>query len=55
MADIYKVGLRIEVFKGVKEEKIVSDEHFFNDIPFSLLTIIGSGFYELITKLLKIK
>ena len=53
MPEIYKVSLGIEVLKGEKEEVIVTEEYFFQDITFSKMANVADEFYELIAKLQK--
>ncbi len=49
----YKVALKIVVFKGT--EVIVNEEFYFSDVIFSRMANVSDEFYELITKLQKLK
>ena len=55
MADVYKITLGIVVTKGPAEGVMVAEDYFFNDLTFSKMANISDEFYELITKLQKLK
>ena len=55
MADGYRVGLRIAVYKGEPELMVVTEESTFTDVSFAKMTKISSEYYELIAKLEKEK
>ena len=55
MSNDYKVTLRIVVSQGPAEEAIVSEDYFFQGVTFSKMANVADEFYELITKLQKLK
>ena len=55
MVEKYKVTLSIIVLKGANEEAMVEESFFFNEMAFSKMANVSDEFYEIITKLQKIK
>lgn len=55
MAEIYDIVLAIKVIKASNKEAIVDEESYFNSQSFAKMANLADEFYELITKLQKIK
>ena len=55
MADVYKITMGIVVSKSPAETLLVAEDFYFNDLTFSKMANISDEFFELITKLQKLK
>lgn len=52
---MYRVTLGIIVLKEPAKEVVAVEDFYFNDLSFSKMANISDEFYELITKLQKLK
>ena len=55
MADVYRVLVKLVVFKGLTEEVIVSEEFFFPGVGFRRMANVTDAVYEVVAKLQKEK
>lgn len=55
MADVYRVTMGIIVVKEPAKEVVAVEDFYFNDLTFSKMANVSDQFYELITKLQKVK